>query len=65
MLQDAGTTWTTTPRPRIGPTRWRVKVYLLAGTVLTIQNMERTMSSKYNYLLYPVLSCPIFTTKLN
>ena len=65
MLQGAGIIWTTTPRPRIGHTRWRVKDCLLGGTVLIIQNMERTMSSEYIYLLYPVLSCPIFTTKLN
>ena len=49
MLQDAGITWTTTPRPRIGHTRWRVKDCLLGGTVLIIQNMERTMSSEYIY----------------
>jgi hypothetical protein len=47
MLQGAGIIWTTTPRPRIGHTRWRVKDCLLGGTVLIIQNMERTMSSEY------------------
>ena len=49
MLQGAGIIWTTTPRPRIGHTRWRVKACLLGGTVLIIQNMERTMSSEYIY----------------
>ena len=66
MLQDAGITWTTTLRPRIGHTRWRVKDCLLGGTVLIIQNMERTMSSEYIYFTTQFSRLPyIHHCKLN
>ena len=51
MLQDAGTTWTTTPRPRIGHTRWMEKDFQQAGTGLIHQNTEHTTSSTHLVLL--------------